>query len=503
MASYQKRGDKYYIRACVGVKPDGSYTYKSMTYTPKNREGTKKLIQELEAVCKDFEEKAKNGELFDGEKITFSEFMQTWDDEWCRKNVTPSNRDCYLKDLRNHIIPEIGNMKLSAVKTIHCQKIINKLDDSGLKISTVKKIFTAMRSVFKYAKRMKIIKEDPCIDVLLPKQKKQKKKDVRSFNLEQSRRFLEGLQDTYQKTYGKRIRRNFEGNPYEIQGYTVDFQIPFQFQLFYTLACYSGARRGELLGLLWKDVDFDDQIIDINKAIAEASEIGVYVKEPKTQSGYRKITLPSVCFDMLKTWHEMELQQCLNLSNKWEGKPLDQFDNQPIFIQENGLVMNPKTPSHKFEDILELINNKIMKEADLITDPKEKEKKLNELLPKITLHELRHTASTLLVAQGMDIATISKRLGHSRISTTLNIYTHSLPEKDREASDMLERIYNDDKPMIHTEMVKVSSDEKKLLDNLRNADSELQELFMDMLNGNYSKEELYSLANQNKSVMRS
>jgi integrase len=497
----QKRGSSWQITISCGLDANGRQIRRTMTYKPKGRT-EKQVHAEIQKAIFDFKEKAVNGDLYDGEKITFNEFVKTWDDEWCRKNVTPSNRECYLKDLKNHIMPEIGNMKISAVKTMHCQKIINSLDDSGLKIATVKKIFTAMRSVFKYAKRMKIIKSNPCDDVELPKTKIKKQDVIRSFNLDQSKRFLDGLQDTYQKEYGKRIRKDSEGNTYEVKGYTVDFQIPYQFRLFFTLACYSGCRRGELLALTWNDIDFENHIIDVNKAIAESKETGVYVKEPKTSSGYRKITLPSICFEMLNKWHEMELQLCINLSNKWEGKTLSQFEDQFLFIQENGEVMNPKTPSHKFEDVLALINGKIQKEAEQIQNPEEKEKKLSELLPKITLHELRHTASTLLVAQGMDIATISKRLGHSKISTTLNIYTHALPEKDKEASDMLERIYSDNRPMVHMETVKVSDDEKKVLERLRNADPDIQGLFMDMLEGKYSKEEIHSIVG-NKNIMRS
>ena len=132
-------------------------------------------------------------------------------------------------------------------------------------------------------------------------------------------------------------------------------------------------------------------------------------------------------------------------------------------------------------------------EAEQITDPEAKKKKLNEALPRISLHELRHTAASLLVAEGMDILTICARLGHSKPSVTLDIYSHALPEGDKRASDTLERIYNVNQPVVRTELIKVSNDEKMLLERLRNAPEHLQELFMDMLQGNYSESELYSI----------
>lgn len=498
MATIQKRGDSYKITVSAGYDAEGKQIRHTMTYKPEAKEGTRKQEKELQKVALDFEERVKNGEIYSGEKITFNQFMETWEKEWSKNNLTPSQQECYKRLLEKHVCVHIGNMKIADIKTMHCQKIINISVNSGYAVKTTRKMFSSMNSVFKYAKRMQIIKTNPCNDAELPKKKGKKYEDIRAFNIEQSRKFLEALGDTYQKEHGSRTRKDRSGNAYQVKAYTTDFQIPYQFQVFYTIACYSGCRRGELLALTWKDIDFENQIIDINKAIAESKETGIYVKDPKTTSGYRKITLPSICFEMLHKWQEMEINQRIRLSNKWEGEQLNQFENQFIFIQENGKPMDPKTPTHKFKDILELINNKIQKEAELLEDPEAKEKKLSELLPIITLHELRHTASTLLVSQGMDIATISKRLGHSEISTTLNIYTHALPEKDREASDILEKIYSEEKPMIHTETMRVSRDEKEFLERLRNADPELQELITDMLTGNYSKAELYSMARSGK-----
>lgn len=100
-----------------------------------------------------------------------------------------------------------------------------------------------------------------------------------------------------------------------------------------------------------------------------------------------------------------------------------------VFIQWNGKMMYLTTPSSKLKKVIQYINNSI-------EDEKEK-------LPQITLHGLRHTSATLLIAENVDAVTVAGRLGHSDTSTTLNIYAHALQKKDQEASkilgDILER----------------------------------------------------------------
>ena len=106
----------------------------------------------------------------------------------------------------------------------------------------------------------------------------------------------------------------------------------------------------------------------------------------------------------------------------------DSFDNNTIFIQiDNGLPVHLSTPGHKFAEIIELYNKKCEKEEDR--------------LPKIRLHDLRHTGATLLLSRNMDIETVSRRLGHSKASVTLDIYGHALPEHDKQASDTLEMMF--------------------------------------------------------------
>ena len=183
--------------------------------------------------------------------------------------------------------------------------------------------------------------------------------------------------------------------------------------------------------MTWKDLDFDKQTVSITKAVA-ATKDGQIVKGPKTDAGVRDIVLPSECFALLKKWKGEQRLLCLKMGTAWKGhrdiihggKMTDAFDENAVFIQiDNGLPVHIATPGHKFTEVIDLYNKTCEKEEDK--------------LPKIRLHDLRHTSATLLLSKNTDIETVARRLGHSKASVTLDIYGHALPENDRQAADIL------------------------------------------------------------------
>ena len=184
-----------------------------------------------------------------------------------------------------------------------------------------------------------------------------------------------------------------------------------------------------MLALTWNDIDFENKCIKVNKALVRTREQGKIVKDTKTVAGNRDIKLPDECFKLLREWKTEQMEICLEVGSKWEGFRGSEFDNNFIFIQTEtniGQCMDTDTPYNKFKEIIRLYN-------DTVSDPKDK-------LPEIRLHDLRHTSATLLLAQGVDIETVAKRLGHAKASVTLDIYGHALESMDEVASDTLERL---------------------------------------------------------------
>jgi len=173
------------------------------------------------------------------------------------------------------------------------------------------------------------------------------------------------------------------------------------------IAILTGMRRGEILGLEWKDIDFDKNEISIERTSVYAEGLGVFTKSTKTENSLRKVSFPNELAVILKKYQKEYKVQKLKCGKLWN-------ENDRLMIQWNGLPMFPSTLSQWFKKFLKRYQ-----------------------LPLITFHEIRHTNATLLISQGVDIATVAKRLGHAQNSTTLNFYTHAMHSEDRAAADKL------------------------------------------------------------------
>ncbi len=432
MASYIKRQKKdgscsYRIRVCVGRDKHGKQITKYYNYKPKAT--TPRAIEkEIQQAASAFEEKAKQEKYLNIRKLTFEEFTETWKQDWARRNLTERIYQDYTTILTNAIFPEFGEKKLSEIKPMHVQAFVNAQEERGLSPKTVRQRFGVLNSVMKYAFRMEIIEANPCTRCELPKVKVDTK--LHFFTPEQARRFLnDALTMEYEVPYGRRTRTDSDGNQYVVTGYTVLRHFPYQMQVYYNLAVYGAFRRGELVALTWEDVDFEERTISINKSASKLKGKQI-IKEPKTVAGNRVIAVPDRCVDMLCELRREQLELSMKLGSAWEGKRGKNFDKNFVFITDTGGMMNLDTPSHTFKRIVENYNNKCEREEDK--------------LPIIRLHDLRHTSATLLLAEGVDIETVSHRLGHSKASITLDVYGHALPEVDRSAAQKLDEMINTD-----------------------------------------------------------
>lgn len=414
------------ILVSLGRDAQDRQLFERITYKPKAK--TPRAIEkEVNQFARDFEDRVKNGQYYDGEKITFRSFAETWRKDWAESHLTKSVLEGYVDTLERHIFPEIGNLIISKITPLRCQDIIRKLEKAGKKPKTVKRIFTAMRSVFVYAYRMNIIEENPCDRCELPRETADT--SLHYFTLEQAKRFLSvALTQEYKHTFKAHTSHNkITKEEMKISEYQQTTKISTQFRALFTLAVIGGFRRGELLGLTWSDIDETNQTISINKALANTKD-GQIIKEPKTKKSIRLVTMPIECFDLLADWKAEQRQKAQDMGSAWKGKRGTEYDDNFVFIQDNGLPMNLYTPTHKFQEVIEMYNGTVDED---------------DRLPVIRFHDLRHTSATLLLSENVDIATISHRLGHSRPSITLDVYSHSLMTKDITASKTLSLMFNE------------------------------------------------------------
>ncbi|MEM7171928.1 MAG: site-specific integrase [Pseudomonadota bacterium] len=169
------------------------------------------------------------------------------------------------------------------------------------------------------------------------------------------------------------------------------------------LAVSSGMRRGEILGLKWRDIDLTNGLVLVNRSVKQ-TRIGLRFKEPKTKRGARQVALPSLAVDALNTHKANQSKNRLHLGPYYKNNDL-------VCCREDREIWPPDSPPTVF--------------AWAIRRPN---------LPKIRLHDLRHTHATQLLKQGIIPKIVSERLGHSHVSVTLGTYSHVLPGMQEDAA---------------------------------------------------------------------
>ena len=184
------------------------------------------------------------------------------------------------------------------------------------------------------------------------------------------------------------------------------------------LAAATGARRGEICGLRWGDIDFAQRSIRIERSVSATTASGVFVKTTKT-GGVRRVTITAQALDALHAQHE-RAETCAQ-QNRRTVEPDDFiFTNDPAAARP----WRPELATRRWERL-----------------------RTKAGLPHIRLHDLRHFVATELLTEGIDVRTVANRLGHARTSTTLDIYWAFVPARDRDAADHLEAILRPVEPL--------------------------------------------------------
>ena len=375
----------YLIRVSCGLDSNGKQISRSKTFKPsKPNLPYTKLNRELEAFVAAFEQEvAEEGPMRNvrPDKITFADFCTQYL-EIKKNSLSPQTYNFYSKVIEEELMPMFARLKMKDLRTYHIQQFIQYLandkkrldgQDGKIAASTVKRYATVLRSIVGMAYKLEYIEEDIGRSRRL-EFPKEETKEVEVFTLEEVGYILKAL----------------ESEPWHIRAVI-------------EVALFTGCRRGEIVGLKWADIDFENQRISVKRSIYKLSDGKAREKEPKSKTSIRTISIPE---RLCKTLTEYRLQQNRHIAYLGDGwKNLDY-----VFTEEDGYVMNPQTPTKQFDHFLKRHGIRHLK-----------------------FHGLRHTSATMLLANGCDIKTVSARLGHADITTT-NIYVHALESTDRMAA---------------------------------------------------------------------
>ncbi len=388
--SIEKRGkNSYRLTVSEGFDLNG----KPMIHR-KTVHGTKK---DAEVELAKFVTEVQNGLIIDGKSLKFSEFTEIWKRDYGSKELAPSTYKRYCRILETRLLPYFGHFYINKIRPTDIMKfydllekdtqLVRKKGNNGSKTKkplsgkTILEHHRLLRAMLHKAVYWQLIVTNPAERVQPPKARKPKR---RSYDDEQTKILLE----------------NLELLPNEDTKYKVAI----------ILTVFTGVRLGELMGLEWQDVDFKNGIISINRSSQYLADMGVFTKVPKTESSIREIAIPEFIISLLEEYKLLYEEQKSIYGELWTN-------SDRLFVQADGKPMHPSTISKWFVKYVGQIG-----------------------LPVINFHGLRHTNASLLVAQNIDIAVISARLGHAQISTTLDFYVHPLLSHNRKAGYALENL---------------------------------------------------------------
>ena len=394
------------------------------TFTPDPSLTPKKREKAVEEFARQFEAQVQNGMAMDGRKITLKEFSNRWLLEYAEQKLQPSTVTKYREELQDKILPTLGHLKLAEIKPHNINAFFVSLTQNGVRKDgksggyskgSIAKTRNVLSSVLRTATEWEIIDRNPCDKVRLQGESTAEK--LKFFTPEQTAAFLDYIEKPYTVKIKGHKRIDDTGTPYTVGDYETNKTIPEQIRVLFNMAVYTGLRKGELIALQWSDIDFQADIVRVSKAVTLVNGKQV-CKAPKTRTSNRTVSIPHSLTLRLQTLRLSQLEARLNMGTYWQGEDW-------VFIQENGKQMNYSTPYQALQDAISRHNAG---------------KDIENQLPMIPFHGLRHTSATLLIASKQDVKTVSSRLGHAQTSTTMNIYAHALQESDRKAANALEKM---------------------------------------------------------------
>lgn len=380
MATIQKRGESYTITASCGYDIHGKQIRRHKTWVPDPGMTPRQIEKELQRQIVLFEEDCKTGICEGG--VKFEAFARQWFEEYAEPGLKSRTVSRYHQ-LEPRAYEALGHLRMDKITTRSVQRFVQALGKEGtnkrtgqpLAPKTIKHYLSFVSGVFSYAVSQGVVKDNPCRGVRLPTAPQAERA---CYTLEEAQAFLSALTDE-----------------------------PLRWRVFYTLAIFGGFRRGELLGLEWKDIDFETGVISIRRASLYTKERGVYTDTPKTTRSQRCLKMPDSVIDLLRRYHAEQASERLHVGDQWE-------DYDRLFAAWNGKPLNPSVVENWLSRFF-----------------------ARSGLRKVNPHSFRHLNATLLIGSGADVRTVSAALGHSQPSTTLNIYAHTFAANQAKATEAI------------------------------------------------------------------
>jgi len=316
----------------------------------------------------------KNGTAVDPSRETVAAFLDRFERDWVAVHVSAHSKERYHGAL-GHVRRHLGEHQLQKVRPADIAGLYAALSRAGLAARTIRLTHCVLHRALGQAKTWGVIR-DNAADVSKPPRAPDRETDM------------------LQPDRARELRERLRGHPlYPLA----------------SLALATGMRRNEMLGLRWQDIDLDAGRLTIEQSLEQTRAHGIRIKAPKTKRGRRTISLPATTVTELRAHWRAQQEQRLALG--MGRAPADSV----VFASYDGRPQSPTAVSQAWPVAMAAIG-----------------------MGGVTLHSLRHTHASMLIASGMDILTISRRLGHSSPTITLSVYGHLISGTDDRAAAIME-----------------------------------------------------------------
>ena len=325
------------------------------------------------------------GEHVDPTRMTVRQWLTTWLAA-VRIEISPKSHERYTEIVENFLVPALGNLPIAKLAPAHIQDAYNQWatggrrdgKSGGLAPRTRRHIHRILKAALSRAVEQQILARNPA-DVFKKRLPKVERRDLVTLTAEQSVRLLDAIKHT--RTYWPAL-----------------------------IASMTGMRRGEVLGLRWKNVDLERETLRVVESI-EQTKTGLRFKAPKTEKA-RAITLPAYAVEELRRLKAQQAEELLMLGIRQNGQTL-------VCGQADGNPLQPRSLTHEFTRLVARLKD----------------------LPRVRFHDLRHSHATQMLLAGVHPKVAQERLGHSTITTTLDLYSHVTETMQTDAAARLDAVF--------------------------------------------------------------
>ena len=382
----RKRGNTWYYYFDLGIV-DGK-----RKKIERSAEGAHTKAEAEAVLRRKILEYENAGTIFKPSEMTLYDFLDFWQREYVQLKLKPNTQENYRFTIKNHINPHLGKYKIKSLTPHILQQFMNLKVREGLARQTLNIIRGILNKALKQAVYpYKYINENPMqyVELMLNKDRKPTKDDLKIQSKENLRLLNEHITEEH------------------------PFYLPFHIGL------HCGLRVGELCGLEWKHVNFDEMTVEVEQQLTIKKIDGKdhwVVSAPKSVSGYRTIPIGKTLMIILK---KAKMKQKEN-KMKYGEFYLQDTAHDFVCKKENGQHYTPSIIKYQTRELI-----------------------TKKLKIDFNYHSLRHTHATMLIESGQPIKTVQKRLGHSRASITEDRYVHLTQKMAREAADVFDSIARD------------------------------------------------------------